>query len=99
MSEHREQIETPVSLTAKVLKIVGWLGVVVGVLLTATLIGAAAGIPMIIGGLCFVFIFPKIFAKVGAVSIEKAEIHEHMLRQARASKPLDEPRQDEANHK
>jgi len=99
MSAYREQVETTISSTTKGVKILGWIFIAIGVALTATQIGAIIGIPMIIAGLFFAFLLPKIFAKGRAAALEEAEIREHMLRQARASKPLDEPRQDEANHK
>lgn len=78
------------SHVAKLIKMLGWMFIVIGAVLTITVIGAIAGIPMIVMGVFMVRYLTKIMARNAATysqaTSEIAEIHEHQLQQARAAK-------------
>jgi uncharacterized membrane protein YccF (DUF307 family) len=76
--------------TAKIVKMMCWGVIILGLLACLTIIGIPFGIMMLIaGGLGLKFI-PKMLEKKSlqaqAAFAEAAEIHEHNLRQARSSK-------------
>lgn len=70
-------------------KWLAWIFIVVGTVLTVTLLGAFIGVPMILIGIAFIFIAKYLIKNMEAikgVSNEQAEIIEHQLQQARAYK-------------
>jgi len=90
MSEMRNTLQGQANdgaMVVKVIKWMGWLFVILGGLLTITVIGAPAGIPMIALGLFLSLFVTKMMAKrvatFGRAVSEVAEIHEHKLNQAR----------------
>ena len=78
------------ALIAKLVKVLGWMFIIIGAVLTITIVGAMAGIPMIVMGVFMVRYLTKIMARnaatYGQAASEIAEIHEHQLQQARAPK-------------
>ena len=92
MSETRKMLEMQANggaFFAKAIKWLAWFLIIIGGILTVTIIGAMAGIPMIIMGVFLIFV-SKYMAKQmqafkGATS-EQAEIIEHQLQQARSQK-------------
>lgn len=92
MSETRKMLEMMQAnggAGAKAIKWFAWFLIILGGILTVTIIGAMAGIPMIIMGVFLIFTL-KYMAKQmqafkGAAS-EQAEIIEHQLQQARSQK-------------
>lgn len=101
MSEVRKAFQEQTegaTLVAKLVKMLGWMFIVIGAVLTITVVGAMAGIPMIVMGVFMVRYLTKIMARnaatYGQATSEIAEIHEHQLQQARAAK--DVPSSDHA---
>lgn len=93
MSEVRKAFQEQTkgaTLVAKLVKMLGWMFIVIGAVLTITVVGAMAGIPMIVMGIFMVRYLTKIMARnaatYGQATSEIAEIHEHQFQQARAAK-------------
>lgn len=92
MSETRKMLEMQANggfFAAKAIKWLAWFLIILGGILTITLIGAIAGMPMIVMGAFLIFISKymekQMQAFKGATS-EQAEIIEHRLQQARSQK-------------
>jgi hypothetical protein len=92
-SEVRKAFEMQAKLGnagAKWIKYCGWFFIIIGALLTITVIGAIPGILLVLMGVGIIF-FSKFLKKQTATlrgaTLEQAEIIEHQLRQARSQKP------------
>lgn len=70
----------------KFVRVAGWILIVIGILLSLTVVGAILGIPLVLAGAAMLIVARYIARQVPALSgalAEQAEIVEDRLRQAR----------------
>lgn len=92
MHKAAEMMSGGIAAYPKFLRWAGWILIILGVLLSLTLIGAILGIPIALSGIAILFVaryFERRVPVLSGAMKEQAEIAEHALQRAREAKKAD----------